>query len=261
MNSKRKAEVFQELFASCIDLQVEKSSDYASISDELENFKGMDAKVINITPFQKWAIFFGKQAFSILSAIGKNPWMPRTNSEPIRQRVRDAIIYLALFYCLLEDAEKEKWGETQGMPTPPNIPPVDPDAGSSTVIPSAPVLEPANNSGDTPNIHEKFQILRVQNSGMSSSSWHLVWKRNTNMGGSASMVLDPGTLVWLSPDDNTFVKYPFTVISILSSGVFEVIPTHKDIAVPLRWKSGYYLPDESLISEYDGLHNAVVFMR
>lgn len=106
MNSARKDQVFNELFSNCINLQKRKSSDYASDHDELANFKGKDAEMIGITPFQKWAIYFGKHVNSILSAIGKNPNRPKTDSEDIVERVKDAINYLALFVCLLEDVDK-----------------------------------------------------------------------------------------------------------------------------------------------------------
>lgn len=103
MTHDRKNEVFKELFESCLELQYGKAKDYATNSDALSNFKSQDAEALGLTPFQKWGVYFGKQAMSILGAIGKNPSMPSTTSEPIEERINDAIIYLVLFKCLLED--------------------------------------------------------------------------------------------------------------------------------------------------------------
>ena len=104
MTHERKTEVFKELFDSCYNLQIDKAKDYASDSDALSNFKGQDAEALGLTPYQKWGVYFGKQAMSIMNAIGKNPNMPSTTSEPIEERIHDAIIYLVLLKCLLEDS-------------------------------------------------------------------------------------------------------------------------------------------------------------
>lgn len=103
MTHERKTEVFKELFDSCYQLQIGKAKDYASDFDALSNFKSQDAEALGLTPFQKWGVYFGKQAMSIMNAIGKNPEMPSTTSEPIEERINDAIIYLVLLKCLLED--------------------------------------------------------------------------------------------------------------------------------------------------------------
>lgn len=107
MTHERKTEVFKELFDSCIELQIGKAKDYASDSDALSNFKSQDAEALGLTSFQKWGVYFGKQAMSIMNAIGKNPNMPSTTSEPIEERIHDAIIYLVLLKCLLEDAKND----------------------------------------------------------------------------------------------------------------------------------------------------------
>jgi hypothetical protein len=104
MIHERKNEIFKEVFDSCLNLQYGKAKDYATNVDALSNFKSQDAEVLGLTPFQKWGVYFGKQAMSILGAIGKNPEMPSTTSEPIEERINDAIIYLVLLKCLLEDS-------------------------------------------------------------------------------------------------------------------------------------------------------------
>lgn len=108
MLHERKNEVFKELFDSCLNLQYGKAKDYATNSDALSNFKSQDAEMLGLTPFQKWGVYFGKQAMSILGAIGKNPTYPSTTSEPIEERIQDAIIYLVLLKCLLEDSKKSE---------------------------------------------------------------------------------------------------------------------------------------------------------
>lgn len=107
MTHERKTEVFKELFDSCYALQIGKAKDYASDLDALSNFKSQDAEALGLTPFQKWGVYFGKQAMSIMNAIGKNPNIPSTISEPIEERIHDAIIYLVLLKCLLEDLKND----------------------------------------------------------------------------------------------------------------------------------------------------------
>jgi hypothetical protein len=107
MTHERKTEIFKELFDSCIELQIGKAKDYASDDDALSNFKSQDAAALGLTHFQKWGVYFGKQAMSIMNAIGKSPNMPSTISEPIEERIQDAIIYLVLLKCLLEDTNNE----------------------------------------------------------------------------------------------------------------------------------------------------------
>ena len=97
MTHTRKNELFQEIFDSCLQLQFAKAKDYASDVDALSNFKSQDAEALGLTPYQKWGVYFAKQAMSILGAIGKNPKQPSTTSEPIEERINDAIIYLVLF--------------------------------------------------------------------------------------------------------------------------------------------------------------------
>lgn len=121
MTHERKTEVFKELFDSCLELQVAKAKDYASDSDALSNFKGQDAEALGLTPFQKWGVYFGKQAMSIMNAIGKNPNKPSTTSEPIEERVHDAIIYLVLLKCLLEDLKSEEFTKENNKKTKKSI--------------------------------------------------------------------------------------------------------------------------------------------
>ena len=126
MTHTRKNELFQEIFDSCLQLQFAKAKDYASDVDALSNFKSQDAEALGLTPYQKWGVYFAKQAMSILGAIGKNPKQPSTTSEPIEERINDAIIYLVLFKCLLEDldiqTEKTFVNNTYNLFTDSNTP-------------------------------------------------------------------------------------------------------------------------------------------
>ena len=89
MLHERKNQIFKGLFDSCLNLQYSKAKDYATDLDALSNFKSQDAEALGLTPFQKWGVYFGKQAMSILGAIGKNPTYPSTISEPIEERIQD----------------------------------------------------------------------------------------------------------------------------------------------------------------------------
>ena len=115
MLHERKNQIFKGLFDSCLNLQYSKAKDYATDLDALSNFKSQDAEALGLTPFQKWGVYFGKQAMSILGAIGKNPTYPSTISEPIEERIQDAIIYLVLLKCLLEDSKQSEILPTVGI--------------------------------------------------------------------------------------------------------------------------------------------------
>ncbi len=104
MNLKTRQKLFEELFAECLDLAHKKGKDYSGEKDALENFK-LNAESLGITKYQTWAIYFKKGIDSILNSIKYSPEKPQVESEPLKERIKDGIIYLILLYCLLIDDE------------------------------------------------------------------------------------------------------------------------------------------------------------
>lgn len=103
MNQKQKDEIFEKLDKVCMDMSMRKGADYASDKDVLDNFK-RNAERLGLTPFQIWAVYFNKHIDSVNNAIAKTPANPHCITEPIGGRIVDAITYLKLLYCLVEDA-------------------------------------------------------------------------------------------------------------------------------------------------------------
>jgi len=67
--------------------------------DVLNNFKVVAAE-LGITPIQVWYVYFRKHVASI-AQFAKNPEMKL--SEPIQERVKDAMNYLELLNALLHE--------------------------------------------------------------------------------------------------------------------------------------------------------------
>jgi len=107
MKLKRRKEIFQEIMTECMELSEKKGKDYSGDTDSLSNFK-LNAESLGITKYQTWAIYFKKGIDAILNSVKSNPERPQVESEPLRERIKDGIIYLVLLLCLLiEDAEEK----------------------------------------------------------------------------------------------------------------------------------------------------------
>ncbi len=104
MTEARRLEKTAEVFSGIVELSKGKSADYASAQDTLLNFK-QGANICSVSPFEYWRVLFLKHVQSISNAVVKDAWNPSTTSEPIEGRVFDAINYLLLFLCLLEDTQ------------------------------------------------------------------------------------------------------------------------------------------------------------
>ena len=79
-----------------------KGKSYASEDDSLANFK-RNADRLGLTKYQVWSVYFGKHIDSIFNAIKYNPEKPIDESEGLEGRIYDAITYLHILYCLLNE--------------------------------------------------------------------------------------------------------------------------------------------------------------
>jgi hypothetical protein len=95
-------DLFEKVVAELRDLQTNKGREYASDEDSLNNFKRGDE--IGVEPLQLAWIFTNKHLSSVKSFIkhGKE-----FSSEPIEGRILDAMNYLFLIYCLVQERKKE----------------------------------------------------------------------------------------------------------------------------------------------------------
>ena len=89
----------QELLEHCRKIRDSKGIDYTDGEDRLSNFK-TNAKRWCTNPRLVWAIYFGKH----LDAIASHVHRGQVESEPIKDRIADAINYLILYWALINDS-------------------------------------------------------------------------------------------------------------------------------------------------------------
>lgn len=96
----------EKLFDGCLEVMRGKQHDYAQDSNAFHNFE-RDAKAINLTKYQTWAVHYNKQSGAILQAVARRPHNPDCESEPIAERIKDAINYLALLYGMIMEHQED----------------------------------------------------------------------------------------------------------------------------------------------------------
>ena len=107
MTYEERLKITQELFDECIGLGKAKGADYASKGDTLANFKET-AKAVGLTKYEVWAVFMDKQYRAIMNSIKASPNAPQPQSEPIRERIKDIIVYATLLEALIQEDENTK---------------------------------------------------------------------------------------------------------------------------------------------------------
>jgi len=102
MTPERREQAVSELLEECRALRISKGVDYSGASDVLDNFK-RNAEPWGLTKYQVLSIYLSKHLDSVRNSIKANPSYPQVESEPIRNRIADAVNYLLLLHCLLEE--------------------------------------------------------------------------------------------------------------------------------------------------------------
>ena len=102
MKWRKQQELISKLFTESKELLLTKGKDYADDNDSLANFK-LNARLLGLSKYQVWSIYFMKHVESVLNAIKRSPEFPQVKSEPIENRIKDIINYAALLYCMLEE--------------------------------------------------------------------------------------------------------------------------------------------------------------
>jgi hypothetical protein len=106
MEYKEREKIQNSIFKDCDELAKKKGFDYAGGNgDTLAYFK--NGGRIGVTKFQSWGEHFFKQVDVISNSIKRSPENPQVESEPLRSRIIDAINYLVLLECLMEENEKK----------------------------------------------------------------------------------------------------------------------------------------------------------
>lgn len=107
MTNENRIEVAQGIFKDVIKLLTEKGGAYAGQGDALSNFK-RNAERLGLTKYQIWAVYFNKHIDSINNAIQDSPNAPVDKTEGLRGRINDAITYLTILECLLQENQSTK---------------------------------------------------------------------------------------------------------------------------------------------------------
>ena len=102
MSIDERSKLIHELFAECLEISEAKGKDYSGTEDALANFK-RGAERLGMTPFQVWAVYFSKHIDSVMNSIKVNPKYPQVESEPIRGRIIDIIVYATCLEALMQD--------------------------------------------------------------------------------------------------------------------------------------------------------------
>lgn len=104
MKWEQQKQQFDKLVEAQRDLLINKGREYAGDTDALGNFKtGLD---IGVSSEQKLWIFLDKHLSSIKSYIKNNGKIYST--ETIESRIADAMNYLFLLSCLIEEKKQDE---------------------------------------------------------------------------------------------------------------------------------------------------------
>ena len=105
MNREAFAKFQRKLFDETADLCSRKGADYSGAEDALANFKRNGCK-LGVDPLIVLSVYMNKHLDAIETYIrGKVAGKVPQSSEPIRERVKDAINYLTFFLALESEHE------------------------------------------------------------------------------------------------------------------------------------------------------------
>lgn len=88
----------EKQFERCKELLEKKGHDYTDGIDRYFNFTSI-AKHLDVSPFQVWSIYFLKHIYAITTFCARG----RVESEPLEDRITDAINYLLLLKGMLKE--------------------------------------------------------------------------------------------------------------------------------------------------------------
>lgn len=105
MTNARRTELAKTLLDEVLTTLSNKGRAYSGDDDANSNFKEV-SRLLGMTKYQVWAVYFVKHVQAILNAIHSDPINPVEHTEGMRGRIIDAIAYLTILQSLLlEDME------------------------------------------------------------------------------------------------------------------------------------------------------------
>ncbi|MEM4346045.1 MAG: hypothetical protein QXI02_04035 [Candidatus Caldarchaeum sp.] len=107
MNRERSLEIVRSVFGSAISTMKIKGLTYASDEDVLSNFK-RTAEKLGLSSFQTLLVYMDKHLEALYGAVRKNPLSPSCEDGELKDKIKDVIVYCALFLCLLEETDAEE---------------------------------------------------------------------------------------------------------------------------------------------------------
>lgn len=122
MNIDIRKHVIDELLQEASEIAFAKGKAYSGNTDSLDNFK-RNAKILGLSKYQVLAIYMNKHLDSILNAIKESPEFPVDSTEGMKGRIQDAINYLSILWCLIQE---DIWYQQQMISV------TTPDSGIST---------------------------------------------------------------------------------------------------------------------------------
>lgn len=102
MTIEQRKEVVTDLFSKAIAVIEDKGKAYSGDADTLSNFKRI-ADYSGMTKYEVWYVYFMKHMLAISNSIKDNPEFPVEKTESMHGRIMDAINYLTILQCMLEE--------------------------------------------------------------------------------------------------------------------------------------------------------------
>lgn len=104
MKIEERQKIVKEIMQEVLVMAKTKGHDYSGIIDCLNNFK-VNAERAGLTKYQIWQVYFNKHIDAINNAIKMNSTSPYygTKSESLHGRIIDAITYLTLLECMINE--------------------------------------------------------------------------------------------------------------------------------------------------------------
>lgn len=106
MTTEQRKEIVSDMFAKAIAVIEDKGKAYSGDTDTLSNFK-IIAQQSGITKYEVWYVYFMKHMLAISNSIKDSPEFPVEKTESMSGRIMDAINYLTILQCMLEEDNNE----------------------------------------------------------------------------------------------------------------------------------------------------------
>lgn len=112
MNKSEYNQIIEKLTEERNELRERKGSDYTrGEEDQFSNFKRI-AESLGLTKYQVWAVYAGKHWDAVMNYCKQG----QVESEPIEGRIKDLLVYLELFYGMIQEDTESLEDEFSDVP-------------------------------------------------------------------------------------------------------------------------------------------------